>query len=45
MTTLYKLEFRGIRSYSPDKVQEIYFQHPLTVILGENGAGKTVRST
>jgi len=33
----------GIRSFSPDNQNVIEFYKPLTLIVGHNGAGKTVR--
>lgn len=41
MTILKKLEVKGIRSYNPRKAQTIDFQLPLTLIVGQNGTGKT----
>lgn len=41
MSVLHKLGIVGIRSYSPDQLETIEF-HPLTLIWGENGSGKTV---
>lgn len=41
MSTLNKISIQGIRSYHPDEKQTIEFQKPLTLILGENGCGKT----
>ncbi|XP_050431773.1 DNA repair protein RAD50 isoform X2 [Adelges cooleyi] len=41
MSTLNKISIQGIRSYHPDERQTIEFQKPLTLILGENGCGKT----
>ena len=41
MSTIEKLSIRGIRSFSPDREEIIEFFHPLTVILGDNGCGKT----
>lgn len=35
--------FAGIRSFSPDNQNVIEFYKPLTLIVGHNGAGKTVR--
>ncbi|KDD75398.1 hypothetical protein H632_c703p0, partial [Helicosporidium sp. ATCC 50920] len=32
---------KGIRSFSPDNETSIEFSHPLTLIVGDNGAGKT----
>ena len=34
----------GIRSFSPDNQNVIEFYKPLTLIVGHNGAGKTVRA-
>lgn len=33
---------KGIRSFSPDNQYVIEFYKPLTLIVGQNGAGKTV---
>ncbi len=33
---------KGIRSFSPDNQAVIIFHKPLTLIVGANGAGKTV---
>lgn len=33
---------KGIRSFSPDNQHVIEFYKPLTLIVGHNGAGKTV---
>lgn len=33
---------KGIRSFSPDNAHVIEFYKPLTLIVGHNGAGKTV---
>eukprot|EP00796_Vickermania_ingenoplastis_P008370 gene8370-5859_t len=43
MTSIQQLQISGIRSFDPNpsNKQTIYFQKPLTVILGKNGAGKT----
>eukprot|EP01147_Barroeca_monosierra_P010186 gene10186-2344_t len=43
MSTVEKLLISGVRSYSPDgnHHQVIEFLHPMTVILGANGCGKT----
>lgn len=41
MTRLDKLTIKGIRSFSPETSNTIYFFNPLTLILGSNGAGKT----
>lgn len=40
MVQLDKMSLQGVRSFDPDKCQWIKF-HPLTLILGVNGAGKT----
>jgi DNA repair protein RAD50 len=34
---------KGIRSFSPENNAVIVFYKPLTLIVGVNGAGKTVR--
>jgi DNA repair protein RAD50 len=44
MSSIDKLAVRGIRSFSPFDEEKIEFYKPLTLILGQNGAGKTVRS-
>jgi DNA repair protein RAD50 len=41
MTTIEKLGISGIRSYGPDDEQLIKFYKPLTIILGQNGSGKS----
>lgn len=41
MSCIEKLSIRGIRSFSPNREETIEFLHPLTVIVGENGCGKT----
>jgi DNA repair protein RAD50 len=41
MSSIQKLAVRGIRSFSPFQEEKIEFFHPLTMILGVNGAGKT----
>lgn len=43
MATLAEIEIRGIRSFGPEDgdAQRIKFQKPLTLILGENGCGKS----
>ena len=41
MTSIEKLAIQGIRSYSPNTQQIIEFEKPLTIIVGENGSGKT----
>jgi DNA repair protein RAD50 len=42
MTSIDKLSIQGIRSFSPTQSSTIEFFKPLTIIVGENGAGKTV---
>lgn len=42
MTTVDKLLVQGIRSFGPHKRNVIDFYTPLTLIVGQNGAGKTV---
>lgn len=43
MSTISKLEIRGIRSFGCESgdVQKIKFHSPLTLIVGQNGCGKT----
>jgi DNA repair protein RAD50 len=43
MARLDKLEIQGIRSFGPEDgdQQQIRFYSPLTLILGQNGCGKT----
>lgn len=41
MSSIDKLALRGIRSFSPFDEEKIEFFKPLTLILGQNGAGKT----
>ena len=43
MSTINKLQIAGIRSFSPDDPQVIAFRKPLTLIVGSNGSGKTVK--
>ena len=47
MSKLQKMSIQGIRSFGPDDTdkQVITFFSPLTLILGPNGTGKTVRRT
>lgn len=40
---LYRLLIKGIRSFSPENTAVLQFDTPLTLIVGQNGAGKTVR--
>lgn len=42
MTSIDKLLIQGIRSFSPQNRNVIEFFKPLTLIVGTNGAGKTV---
>jgi len=42
MCSIDKLLVKGIRSFSPDNQHVIEFYRPLTLIVGQNGAGKTV---
>jgi DNA repair protein RAD50 len=37
------MQFAGIRSFGPDESVIIKFERPLTIIVGHNGSGKTVR--
>jgi DNA repair protein RAD50 len=39
-----QLLIKGVRSFSPDNQNVIEFYRPLTLIVGSNGAGKTVRA-
>ena len=41
MSSIDKLALRGIRSFSPFDEEKIEFFKPLTLLLGQNGAGKT----
>ena len=41
MTTITRLSIQGIRSYSDAEPQTIDFFRPLTIILGNNGCGKS----
>lgn len=40
MSSVDKLQIRGIRSFSPNKDETIEFYSPLTMIVGANGCGK-----
>ena len=42
MSKICKLKITGIRSFAPEDSQVVDFYTPLTLILGENGCGKTV---
>lgn len=41
MSMLQEISIQGIRSYHPHEKQTVKFQRPLTLILGQNGCGKT----
>ena len=41
MSSINSLQLCGIRSFSPRMDVTIEFMKPLTLILGQNGAGKT----
>lgn len=43
MCSIDKLLIKGVRSFSPGNQHVIEFYRPLTLIVGQNGAGKTVR--
>ena len=45
MCSVEKMLIKGIRSFSPENDHAIVFPKPLTLIVGRNGAGKTVRIT
>jgi len=42
---LLQMLIKGIRSFSPDNQNVVEFYKPLTLIVGHNGAGKTVSNT
>jgi len=42
MAKIEKMKILGIRSYSPEEGSVIEFPSPLTLIVGQNGCGKTV---
>ena len=42
MSHIKKLSVLGMRSFGPDEPKMIEFSTPLTLILGQNGCGKTV---
>ena len=44
MCSIDKLLIKGVRSFSPSNQHVIEFYRPLTLIVGQNGAGKTVRN-
>ncbi|KAJ9057832.1 DNA repair protein rad50 [Entomophthora muscae] len=41
MASIEKLLLKGIRSFDPDENAVIHFYKPLTIIVGQNGSGKT----
>lgn len=41
MSHVKKLSVLGVRSFGPDEPKIIEFSTPLTLILGQNGCGKT----
>ncbi|KAK4329104.1 hypothetical protein Pmani_000515 [Petrolisthes manimaculis] len=41
MSRIEKMSIQGIRSFGPDDQRKINFFSPLTLILGQNGCGKT----
>lgn len=41
---LLQMLIKGIRSFAPENNLSIEFYKPLTLIVGSNGAGKTVRA-
>jgi len=43
LRTRRQMIIKGVRSFSPDNQNAIEFYKPLTLIVGSNGAGKTVR--
>lgn len=43
MSTVDKMLIKGIRSFDPENKNVITFFRPLTLIVGSNGAGKTVQ--
>ncbi len=43
MSRIKNLEIRGIRSFDPNETQAMTFYTPLTIIVGKNGCGKTVK--
>jgi hypothetical protein len=44
MSSVDKLQIRGIRSFSPNRDETIEFYAPLTMIVGANGCGKRCHS-
>jgi hypothetical protein len=43
MSKIDRMMIQGIRSFGPEKGETIVFTTPLTLIVGWNGSGKTVR--
>jgi DNA repair protein RAD50 len=43
MSRIEKLSIQGIRSFGPINREALQFNTPLTLIVGYNGSGKTVR--
>lgn len=43
MSRIEKLSILGVRSFGPQHQETIAFNTPLTLIVGYNGSGKTVR--
>lgn len=43
MSSIEKLLIRGVRAFNPHEPSAIEFYTPLTLIVGHNGSGKTVR--
>ena len=41
MSEILKMSISGIRSYSNQRIEYIEFIKPITIIIGENGSGKT----
>ena len=41
MAEISKMTIQGIRSFSPREEKTIKFLKPLTIIVGDNGCGKT----
>ncbi|KAJ8973540.1 hypothetical protein NQ317_019291 [Molorchus minor] len=41
MALLHSLQICGVRSFSPENRETIYFNTPVTLFLGQNGCGKT----
>jgi predicted ATP-binding protein involved in virulence len=44
MSHIQSMAILGIRSFSPEEPSYIKFFSPLTLIVGSNGSGKTVRT-